>query len=553
MQKLFLTILSLCVLTGCTWGSQSDSFRASTKTQMLKATTTPYGKYPNKITYTIAHLTSSNNSNMPSGDTYENNAYTRYLLKKLNIQNIDTIEASGDQYFDNIDMSISSKDLPDIMIVNSNEDLQYLVKNNMIEDLSTAYKNCASSRIKAMYESYGSSILDNVTFNNKLYAMPETNIDDGPNLFWVRQDWLKKLHLSAPHTLSDVEKIVKAFITKDPGNNGKGKTTGLMVDTQLTAGTGYSSEYLLDLYFAAYNTYPMQWIKTNGKITYGSIDSSVKKALAHIKALYQAGIIDKNFLLRSDSNIVDAIEKGTCGSFFGPWWVPNNPLVEAVKSDSSAVWKPYLISTSSSGTTNYHTLSPSTKFVVVKKGFKHPEIIFKIISVIFDYLRYENKNVSSINKYYALNVDPTARPISINVDYNDALHRSYINIKKLLSNQKNITDLITLDTSYANACQSYLSGSSTNKAENWAAYASRIEALSLLESDKIKKIKSYYFGQTKTMQSEWWKLKNLENKSYLKIISGEEDLSYFDTFVKKWKAQGGSKITKEVQKEVNKQ
>ena len=31
-----------------------------------------------------------------------------------------------------------------------------------------------------------------------------------------------------------------------------------------------------------------------------------------------------------------------------------------------------------------------------------------------------------------------------------------------------------------------------------------------------------------------------------KIISGEEDISYFDTFVKEWNEQGGQIITSEV-------
>ena len=37
-----------------------------------------------------------------------------------------------------------------------------------------------------------------------------------------------------------------------------------------------------------------------------------------------------------------------------------------------------------------------------------------------------------------------------------------------------------------------------------------------------------------------------EKEAYLKIISGEEDISYFDTFVKEWNEQGGQTITSEV-------
>lgn len=35
-------------------------------------------------------------------------------------------------------------------------------------------------------------------------ALPETNIDDGPNLFWVRKDWMDKLGLQEPRTMQDI-------------------------------------------------------------------------------------------------------------------------------------------------------------------------------------------------------------------------------------------------------------------------------------------------------------------------------------------------------------
>ena len=35
-----------------------------------------------------------------------------------------------------------------------------------------------------MYESYGDSLKDMVTYDGKIMALPETNITDGPNLVW---------------------------------------------------------------------------------------------------------------------------------------------------------------------------------------------------------------------------------------------------------------------------------------------------------------------------------------------------------------------------------
>ena len=61
---------------------------------MYKAMHTPLGKYPETVTYTLGKIAGANNSNLPVGNTYENNAYTRYLKKILNIQNEDVFEES---------------------------------------------------------------------------------------------------------------------------------------------------------------------------------------------------------------------------------------------------------------------------------------------------------------------------------------------------------------------------------------------------------------------------------------------------------------------------
>lgn len=74
-----------------------------------------------------------------------------------------------------------------------------------------------------------------------------------------------------------------------------------------------------------------------------------------------------------------------------------------------------LIQTSDDGSTSYHSQNPCYKYVVVRKGFEHPEIAAKIISVMFDSARYDSNALQEFIYYYQQNVEPTARPISINV------------------------------------------------------------------------------------------------------------------------------------------
>ncbi|MDY4816728.1 MAG: peripheral protein, partial [Lachnospiraceae bacterium] len=220
LAVMFVSVLSVCQTV--------PANELAKKEQWEYASTTPDGKYPELVTYTLGKMTGANNSNLPKGETYENNAYTRYLREYFNIQNKDVFEEKDDQYNVSVSVAMSSDNLPDLMLVGSIEDLRQLVALDLIEDLTKSYENCLTDRIKDIYASYGEGMIDGVTFDGKIMAIPETNIDDGPNLLWLRRDWMDKLGLESPKTIEDAETIVQAFIEKDPGENGEGKTVGFV-------------------------------------------------------------------------------------------------------------------------------------------------------------------------------------------------------------------------------------------------------------------------------------------------------------------------------------
>ena len=552
-RMIALSLAGCLVLTGCN-KQQTEKTDTAEHTQEWKtAETTPFGRYPEEVIYTLGKMTGMNNSNLPKGDTYEDNGYTRYLKKQLNIQNKDVFEAGeNDNYQETVSMTIASRELPDVMVVNDMDMLQLLVDNDLIEDLTQVYEDCTSSRIKDIYNSYGSEILDNVTFDGKLMALPETNIDDGPSLCWLRKDWMDKLGLDAPETVED---IVHEFVQKDPGGNGKGETVGLVCDDELTGGCGYSYEYQNDIIFASFGAFPKQWIyNKDGEVVYGSVQNEAKAALGKLRQMYQQGTLDNNFLMRESSNIIELIVSGKCGSFFGPWWSPNNPLMSAMQKNPNAEWQPYLIQTDKDGQTSFASQNPNDKYVVVRKGYKHPEIVMKIVSVLFDDLRYDEDDVREMERYYQDNVDPTARPLAINVDYKDALMRCYDSLKDAIQGRKKLEDLGLLEGAYYISCSKYLDRKKDTSAqkswEDWAAYASRMTACSVLRKGQTRQVKSLFFGETKTMKSNWWRLEELEKKAYLEIVTGQKPLSYFDEFVKEWNRQGGEKIRGEVAQEL---
>ena len=183
------------------------------------------------------------------------------------------------------------------------------------------------------------------------------------------------------------------------------------------------------------------------------------------------------------------------------------------------------------------------KYVVVRKGYEHPEIVMKIISVLFDYTRYEAEDAREVNEYFALNVDPTARPLVINVDYNEATYQVTENIEAALNGNYPEGNLTAIEQSYYQACSSYLSGNDYT-AEDWAAYKSRISAVGLLvDKHYTPAVRSYLDDAGGEIPQS---LRQFETSTFIQIIMGEKPVSYFETFVEQWYQQGGHELTQQI-------
>lgn len=499
---------------------------------------TPYGKYPETVTYTLGKISGGNHSNLPAGDTYEDNGYTRYLKKMLNIQNKDVFELEdGNQYEEAVEIAIKDNNLPDIMVVKGQETVQKLAEAGMIEDLTEVYEECTTWRIKDMYASYTDALLNSGKYGGKLYGFPDTVIDHGPTLLWMRKDWMDKLGMEEPADMDEAMNYILEFVNQDAAGNGE--TIGLACTPELVAGS--SETYSADGIFSMFHASPRKWVQdAEGEIVYGSVTQECKAALEYLNTLYTKGVLDKKFLLRTSENIEELIKNGKCGAFFGKWWAPNNPLMESYDYDKNAEWTPYFFTKEDENVLQEYETFEDRLYVVVRKGYEHPEIVAKYISVIFDYSRYDDKEANEVNEYFSLNVDPTARPLNINVDYRDTLYQTTENIRNTLNKEKPSSSLTGLEKSYYRTCKAYLDGNLTT-ANAWAAYTSRITAVGTLVDLNFKS------RQPLPLSGEGLKvgedLLKLEQQTFIQIVCGEKTVGYFDTFVKEWYAAGGKDFT----------
>ncbi|MWV42183.1 extracellular solute-binding protein [Paenibacillus sp. HJL G12] len=540
MKKFLLTALvlmmSVSVFTGCTKSAGSSEPKTTATSDEL----TPYGKYAETVTYTIGKSTPGI-PKLPEGQSYENNAYTQYLKETLNVQSKDLFEAkSGDNYDQKVSMAVASGDLPDMMSVGA-DTLRQLVDNDMIADLTEVYKSSASDLVKEKYDSYNGRALEAATFDGKLMAMPSTSNANIPTMLWVRKDWLDKLGLAEPKTVADLEQILTAFIQKDPGGNGKGKTVGLALSKSI--GGLYGSLFQADNIFATYHSFPRQWIEQDGQVVYGSLTDETKQGLGLLADWYKKGLIDPQMAVRD--SIESLIISGEAGAFFGPWWSADYPLNDARRQNNSADWKPYIISEDGSGEITAYTQNPAAEFYVVRKGFEHPELLPKIASALNDKLVREDLNYQPVVDFITGGFDG-GKPLGIGINFNDATGQMYKDLKAAVDGEKKV-DTLTLDdrTSY-NKIMEYLKDPEKADANQWSGYTSRMIGAKLMAETKVNEVNPVFFGQTKSMKLKWANLVKLEDETFLKIVTGQESLDYFDTFVSTWNKTGGNDITKEV-------
>jgi putative aldouronate transport system substrate-binding protein len=559
VKAISVAMISALMVTACTSPSSTSttvppSPQVGQQSQQAMPGEDPaYAKYAEPVTVKIGWAIPNENGKLADGETNDNNIVSRYLEKITNIKVVHAWEAKfGEGFQQKVNLSIASNDIPDAVVVDRNQ-LRELVENNMLEDLSAVYNQYGSKLVKDIYDSTNGLALKDATFNGKLYALPNVAIEaDAPTLLWIRKDWLDKVKLDAPKTVDDIAKVAKAFIEQDPDGNGKADTIGLPGDKAVNFG-GKTQLNGYDALFNSFHAFPKNWIKgADGKVVYGSITPENKAALTMLAEWYKNGLIDKEFALRKETK--ETIVANKAGMFFGPWWAPYVPLPDAMKNDPKADWKLYAAPLDADGKFSTHMAPVTDRYLVVKKGFKNPEAIVKLLNAFTRLERLQDPNKEDVVKLQEYekthNVDPRSYyPFDLLLDFSDALKRSYDMLIKVDKGEVKREDL-------NQSMQANLDAVLTEK-ENpkkdltaWAR-ANAIMQGGAVTSQPMNKVYSLFYGLTPTMESKWATLEKLENETFLRIIMGNQPISAFDDFVVKWKELGGDQITKEIEGIVN--
>jgi len=510
----------------------------------------PFGPLPEKTTVTIFKTEPEGDISellLPEGETLTNNRYTKAALEKLNIDvQFPVVVKGGAASAEKVGLMIASNDMTDIMTVSYKEYLE-LVKSDMIADLTDVFEKHASQQLKDVLQTDGGKALELATIDGKLYGVPTMGTTHNSNsLVWIRQDWLDKLGLQPPKTVDDLTAVVKAFMEKDPDGNGKPDTVGL--PTQQDFVKDIPQMFGFDGIFAAYKAYPNIWVKGgDGTVQYGSIQPQVKDALAKLNEMYKAGQISKEFAINKSDRAAQDVVSNKAGVFFGPWWSGWYPLNDAIRNDPSADWRAYtLLDADGKSTSKQET--PIGSIAVVKKSVKYPEAMIKLLNYGYQ-VQLDDPAVVGGDPYAGLPLPSwQTLPISFALWRADSVILDHTGILAA-SKGEALPDVIgTTLENYKKQGEYWAKGVDwlRQNPDFYGEPISRIYGVQPIIDNKTEPVYSEFYGYTKTMERRWTNLEKLQVDAFIKIITGEKPIGYFDEFVSQWKSQGGDTITKEV-------
>lgn len=533
---IFLSVL--IVLSGCGESSEnnSPSIHAGDQEFIVE------GKYDPTIDLVSVKAVDATVKFL-EGDDIHNNVWTRIYKENLGINLSYMWVVDISQYQQKLSATVMSGDIPDAFLC----DLQMfklLYDSDLIEDITDIYDQYASSVTKTVLAK-DKLALPCATIDGKLMGVPITDasIASAPML-WIRRDWMRALNIDPPETMQDVLEISRRFTNEDPDKNGKPDTIGLAVSKELWSFYGG-----LQGFFNGFHAYPMTWYEKDGSLVYGTVQPEMKQALAALQEMYARGEIDREFAVIDINKVSEAIANGKCGMEFGVWWNPYSPLYLSQANYPDAYWQAYPIPSVDEKPAKSQYATAVNNVIVVKKGYKHPEAVVKMLNFWCDNI-LDNPDENTRNMLLGTLDNPDVvfyKYTDFHLwDPNNMLE-AYHKIRKALA-ERNPADLNLDEMTRYQIITAYFEQGIKEAWVEVATYGDKgsVSILEMIAKDRGMP-NAFYGAPTKVMSEKMTALNAMADETISRIIMGEP-LDTFDEFVARWRSMGGDEITAEVNK-----
>lgn len=525
-----------------------------------------YYGYDSPVTIKVGYSALGADFTWPEGQDSSNNDWVE-LYKEHNIIQEILYEVDPSQSNAKLSAAIMSGDYPDILEADAAAYVNY-VNTGVIADITEAYEKYASDELKEYFNADGGLALQTCYINGRLYGLPKMNsVYDFAPVMFIRQDWLDRLNLKIPQTMEELKEVALAFTYNDPDGNGADDTYGLAMDGVDVLNGGFGDVNPLFQCFGAYpGSDAMNFMDDGtGKVVWGGENTEgMKAALSFLSDLYKEGAVTKEFITMNGDLVTQEIGAGRCGIWFGPMWAAMDGAGRLMKETPEAhiVSSPIPDGTGEGENKTFIPNTFTTAFCVSSKC-KTPEVIIKLMNLSVKKLCHPESNEEYTIYYGGKDEDGnehagwrtsltwTLEPLK-NYD-------NYLKDQEALESG----DFSQLNAEQLNDCtamKKYLdaleSGDYGEDNENlggvglYTVFGDPQGSYAAL--DKLIQEDGYIASCFQGMKSEEMSqnspiLKKMLIETCIQIITGQQDVDSYDTFLENWKLNGGTAATEEVQ------
>jgi putative aldouronate transport system substrate-binding protein len=358
---------------------------------------------------------------------------------------------------------------------------------------------------------------------------------DQPKLLWLRRDWMLASGKKAPRTFTELEDIIKTFMSAYPGSYGIGLEKNLEAFYDLATG------------FKAYDG----WIKdTSGKIVKGATLPEMKEALALFADWYKKGYIRRDFTSMNTDALRQDVVSGKVGiQYFWQWWGwwAGNDVIKTNGPES--YFESYELPSKDGSLVSHPVGFLNDSYKVFNKNSKYIDAVCKLMSWnLWFLLDAVSEGLMTIDEYNNLQ-GPTAQGAHyFGQSFQTLPPKVEGTVAPAIAQAKK-----TGDTSHFNdwISQKYNYGLLFAKSGDLAGIGDFLQSYSdkaaYVTNSKVvaegRIVKTYPRGPwPEEIASYGTTLDDMLTEGFTKIIIGVEPLSYFETLVASWKAAGGDRV-----------
>jgi len=451
--------------------------------------------------------------------------------------NLEVWNLENKRYEDLLDLELAQGNLPDLLRIRQPHDLlKYQMQEVLAEIPEDVLEEYAPNIVKRIRD-YDSRYLEYGKINGALYGIPvinQTNIYRTPVVY--RKDWLDQLGLDIPETLEEFETVMYAFAKGDPDGNGKQDTYGLSKEgLNVVFGAFGQSVFTEQLYFN----------QKNNRLVIGALEPEMKKALAYLQKWYKDGIIDPEFITGENKGgykhlshafINSRIGMTSMGNYYH-WTQEGDYSVLNEKGEEIPVGAMF----------NVHELLQKNATAGIEfgppitgpdglSGSKGYNLLMSFITIGADAVNEPGKleKILEILDYVSANSDPVEQ---IKMEYGlpgkhwdwSAASEGEFHILPPYNRMENYNNMI------GSSIGMTVPGAPSGKREQWAA------SEGLTENGIYNQLEV----ATPALIQYSSELISMRDRAYISIITGDQPVESFDTFVEEFMEAGGQQVLTE--------